>query len=289
MPMSGVGAPDSGLPVGYDQLLDMALHDALGRGQSVSVTATAGSSTLAVNGTGAYLFDTSGLGSRPKAARFSASPDGLTDTVTLSAAAQQSLSSGQIALDVMNAGTPAASKGGTSALDKTTSASTAQAAAIQATAQKAVAPAATPTGDNSDAAETALLAQVAAYQSSPAAVANFQSLLAQGEQASPADRFYATYADPQSFQTLTTYMSDTQKASFTTAFNNQTLTIGGEADLGGMMTGSTTDTYTVQGGALSGSGEYLAAASDNSNTIIAFDGLFGNTRVSWSDPTPVGS
>jgi hypothetical protein len=287
--MSGVGAANSGLPSGYENLLDSALHDALGRGQSVSITATAGSSTLAVNGTGAYLFDTSRVGSGPNAATFIAGPGGVTDTITLSAAAQRSLSNDQIGLDVMNAARPAAANRGTPAPDKTTAASTAQVAAIQTTAQKAVTQAATPTGNNSDAVETAQLAQVAAYQASPAAVANFQSLRAQGEQASPADRFYATYADPQNFQTLTTFMSDTQKASFTTAFNNQTLAIGGEADLGGMFTGSTTTTDTVQGGSFGGTGQFSAAASDNPNTILADDGLFGNTRVSWSDPPTVGS
>jgi len=282
--MSGVGATASALPQGYENLLDNALHAALGRGQSVSVTATVGSATLAVNGTGAFLFDTSSIGSGPNAATFSASPDGIKDTITLSAAAQQSISNGQIALDLMSAVRTGGTHGTTAIPARTAASGTAQVAVIQATARQAVTQAAAQTGDNSDAVETALLAQVAAYQASPAAIANFKSLLAQGEQASAADRFYATYADPDNFQTLTTYMSDAQKASFTTAFNNQTLTVGGEADLGGMMTGSSTVTDTVQGGALSGTGEYLAAASDDPNTIVAYDGLFGNTRVNWGDP-----
>jgi hypothetical protein len=282
--MSGVGAAASALPAGYEQLLDTALHAALGRGQSVSITATVGSATLAVNGTGAFLFDTSGVGSGPNAATFTPSPDGLKDTVTLSAAAQQSISNGQIALALMSAVRPAAAHGATAIAAPTTAASTGQVAAIQATAQRAVTQAAAQTGDNSDAAETALLAQVAAYQASPAAVANFRSLLAQGEQASAADRFYATYSDPDNFQVLTTYMSDAQKASFTTAFNNQTLTIGGEADLGGMMTGSTTDTDTAQGEALSSTFQFLGAPKGDANTVVADDGLFGWSRVSWGDP-----
>jgi hypothetical protein len=60
-------------------------------------------------------------------------------------------------------------------------------------ARQAVTQAAAQTGDNSDSAETALLAQVAAYQASTAAITNFQSLIAQGEQASAADRFYSTH------------------------------------------------------------------------------------------------
>jgi hypothetical protein len=294
VPMSGVGATNSGLPVGYDQLLNSALHDALGRGQSVSVTATAGSSTLAIKGSGAYLFNTRNVASRPNAATFSTSPNPnrVKDTITLSAAAQRSLSKDQIALDLMNAAArPTVSNGKTAGPDKPPAASTGQAAAIQATAQQAVMQAATQTGDNSDAAETALMAQAAAYQASPAAVANFQSLLAQGQQASPADRFYATYSDPDMFQMLTTYMSDSQKASFTTAFNNHTLTIGGEADLGGLFTAgsSSTITDTAQGQADSGTGWFLPETTELPNTVLADAGLFGVARVSWTDPSNAGS
>jgi hypothetical protein len=57
-----------------------------------------------------------------------------------------------------------------------------------------------------------------------------------------------------------------------------------------MFTGSITHTETVQGEAQSGTtGGPLSAPSDNPNTILAGDGLFGYTSVSWSDPPNVGS
>jgi hypothetical protein len=106
---------------------------------------------LGVNGTGAFSFDTSDLGSGPIAATFTASPDRATDTLKLSVAAQQSLTNGQIASDVMHGARPVASKSETSAPDNTAAASgTAQAATTQATTQKAGSLAATQTGDNPD-------------------------------------------------------------------------------------------------------------------------------------------
>jgi hypothetical protein len=222
--MSGLSATSSGLPPGYVNLLETTLHGALARGQSVTTTVTNGSSKVAVTGSGAYLFNTASVrvGAGADATTFSTSNHEVKDTIALSAAARQSLSSSQIALALMEAAAhPATTADEHTTPEKTSEMNAGQAEAMQVAAQEAVTQAASRSGDNADAAQAALIAQEAAYQGSPAAVAAFQSLLVQGERASPAERFYSTYSDSDNFWTITNDMSNAQKASFKTAFNNQ--------------------------------------------------------------------
>jgi hypothetical protein len=247
-----------------------------------------GSSKVAVTGSGAYLFNTANVrvGAGVDATTFSTSKSEVKDTIALSAAARQSLSSNQIALASMDAAAhPATTAQGQVTPKKTSEKNTGQADAIQETAQQAVTQAPSRPGDNADAPQAALIAQEAAYQGSPAAVAAFQSLLVQGQQASPADRFYSTYSDPNNLWTLTNDMSDAQKASFTTAFNNQTLTISDSAASGETVSGTEIETDTVQGEWETGSGQYTPAPDGASNTLTVSDRYFGMSSVSWSDPT----
>ncbi len=126
---------------------------------------------------------------------------------------------------------------------------------------------------------------VIAHPGESAADLKFANVYAAQEADGPVGRFYKG-TDVSEF---TTGMSDAQKASFLTAYNNHTLDIQSASDAAGVVeTGTTTATISEGGASEVGSGtgsiSTVQLMKTNQYVMVQVDPFFGNTVIGWGGP-----